>query len=142
MGQTKLQTALHYIPKGDTTCQRDFDLLDSNDSFGVTWSGGGWHEEAGAASHRKRILNLQAAKESGIQTWASCEPVISKPAAFLAIRFFDFVDLWRIGKLNHAKSSIDWRKFGHEVEALCQEFGRNYYIKEDLRADMNKEPAL
>ena len=50
----------------------------------------------------------------------------------------DFVGMWRIGKLNHRKSETDWRQFGIYMEALCKRLGRNYYIKEDLRAAMNK----
>ncbi len=59
-------------------------------------------------------------------------------AVFVDIELLPFVNLWRIGKLNHQKSDIDWRRFGHEVEALCKRLGRNYYIKKDLRAAMEK----
>jgi hypothetical protein len=44
--------------------------------------------------------------------------------------------MWRIGKMNHRKSDIDWYEFGHNVEALCKRLGRNYQIKEDLRRAM------
>lgn len=47
--------------------------------------------------------------------------------------------MWRIGKLNHRKSETDWRQFDIDIEALCKRLGRNYYIKEDLRAAMNGE---
>jgi DNA repair photolyase len=116
---------------------RDFALLDENDSFGVTLTGDGGGEP-GAASHGQRVKLLYYAAEAGIHTWASCEPVLYPPYIFKAIEQFDFVNLWRIGKLNHRKSDIDWRQFGHDVEALCKSLGRNYYIKEDLRAEMEK----
>ena len=32
--------------------------------------------------------------------------------------------------------SIDWKQFGHDAEALCQQLGLDYYIKESLRAEM------
>lgn len=125
------------LTKGGMDAMRDFDLLDANDSFGVTWSGGEVCEP-NAAIHATRFVNLKAAKERGIGTWISCEPVIVPSGVFGAIKYFDFVDMFRIGKLNHKKSSIDWAKFGNKAEALCNRLGRNYYIKEDLRAAMNK----
>ena len=43
-----------------------------------------------------------------------------------------------IGKLNYWPSDIDWKKFGSEVETLCQILGLDYYIKDDLRKEMEK----
>lgn len=120
------------LTKGDDTAQRDFDLLDANDNFGVTWSGGNFCEPY-AAPHEIRRENLRMAKGCGISTWVSCEPVIVPAEVHKAIRHFDFVDMFKIGKLNHRKSGIDWARFGSKVEALCIEHDRNYYIKEDLR---------
>lgn len=125
------------LTKGDATAQRDLDLLDSNDSFGVTLTGGydlRW--EPDASSDRCRIGNLFAAYNAGIPTWVSCEPVVSPSDVITYIKGMDFVDLWRIGKLNYRKTNIDWKRFGHDVEALCKLLGRNYYIKEDLRKEM------
>jgi hypothetical protein len=122
------------VPKG-TAAQRDFDLLDANDSFGVSWTGGEVCEP-GAATHEIRRDNLIFAKQCGIRTWISCEPVIVPAVVFGAIRHFNFVDMFRIGKLNHIKSPIDWPAFGRKAEALCIEYGRAYYIKEDLRKAM------
>lgn len=130
------------LTKGDETVQRDFDLLDSNDSFGVTWSGADFvgHDEPFAAHHKIRHQNLVVAKEVyGLHTWLSCEPVLDPVSIYAAIRAFDCVDLFRIGKLNHCKSDVDWSDFGHTAEELCQLCGRNYYIKEDLRREMEKE---
>ena len=125
------------LTKGNQMSQRDFDLLDGNDSFGVTLSGD-YDEiyEKRAAYEGQRIENIYAAYRAGIQTWVSCEPVISASAIKDYIRDMHYVGLWRIGKLNHRQSNIDWRKFGHDVEALCKRLGRNYYIKEDLRKAM------
>ena len=125
------------LTKGDETAQRDFDLLDSNDWFGVTWSGAGPEDEPGAAHPKQRHENLVVAKEAhGINTWLSCEPVLDPSAITAAIPAFDSVDLWAIGKLNHRPSAINWADFGRRAEALCKEYGRFYYIKEDLRKAM------
>jgi len=124
------------LTKGDETAQRDFDLLDSNDWFGVTISGAGLADEPNTGSPNDKLCNLKEAKNRGIKTWVSCEPVLNSEYVLLTIRALDFVDLWKIGKLNHRPSSIDWPAFGRQVEDLCQRFGRNYYIKEDLRREM------
>lgn len=129
------------LTKGDETAQRDFDLLDGNDSFGVTWSGADFvgHDEPGAAHHKVRHQNIVVAKEGhGLHTWLSCEPVLDPVSIYAAIETFDCVDIFKIGKLNHRSSNIDWGRFGRKGEALCLEHGRNYYIKDDLRMEMEK----
>jgi DNA repair photolyase len=131
------------LTKGDETAQRDFDLLDSNDWFGVTLSGA--HDlpdvyEPYAATETLRAMNLSAAHRRGISTWVSCEPVLC-PEAIEPLLYYGFVDLWRIGKLNHQSSDINWRQFGHKIEALCQYFGRIYYIKNALRKEMESHDA-
>jgi len=127
------------LTKGDETAQRDFDLLDGQDSFGVSWTGGNTYYEPNAAWHSIRMSNLIAAKERSINTWISCEPVIDPASIFLAIKTLDCVDIIRIGKLNHYKSKITWPYFGRIAEELCQKHNRNYYIKEDLRREMEKQ---
>jgi hypothetical protein len=47
------------------------------------------------------------------------------------------VDRFKIGKLNYHPSNINWHDFGHEAERLCKLYGRDYYIKEDLRREMD-----
>lgn len=124
------------LTKGDAMARRDFDLLNGNDSFGVSWTGGSEDDEPGTASHETRRYNLLMAKKQGIGTWISCEPVIETPFVYHAIESFDFVDLFCIGKMNHIKSRIPWKMFMVTAEELCREYGRNYYIKEDLRREM------
>ena len=49
-----------------------------------------------------------------------------------------FIDRVKIGKLNYHQSGIDWAKFGWEAEALCKSLSLDYYIKDSLRAEMDK----
>ena len=52
------------------------------------------------------------------------------------IQLADYVDLWKIGKLNYHPSNIDWKQFGERVESVCRGAHRNYYIKDSLRREM------
>lgn len=127
------------LTKGGNRALRDFDLLDSGDWFGITVSGAYPDNEPLTARQHERIDTLERAKDCGIKTWVSCEPVIDKQAIYYAITEYDFIDVFKIGKLNYAPSDIDWSAFGHECERLCKEYKRNYYIKDDLRACMRME---
>ncbi len=130
------------LTKGDGS--RDFDLLDENDRYGVTIShifndyGTSW--EAGAISPLSRLLKAKAAKSSGINTWVSCEPVLGQADIFAVIKECGYIDKFKIGKLNYHPSSINWAEFGKKAEALCIEYGRDYMIKDGLRAEMEKMP--
>lgn len=114
---------------------RDFDLLDENDWYGVTLDGDYTY------AHNCNELNiLELAKEYGIKTWVSFEPVID---ALNVLTLIDTVavnhlaDKVKIGKLNYYPSKIDWKSFGNRAEKLCKELGIEYYIKESLRAEMD-----
>lgn len=129
------------LTKGGYRAIRDFDLLNENDSFGITFTG--YDElpqkssnEPNAAKPTERIASLSKAKDLGIKTWVSCEPVFVEESIFTLIKLASYIDLFRIGKLNYMPSSINWRSFGKECERMCKVYNRNYYIKEDLRKEM------
>ncbi|GHV32705.1 radical SAM protein [Clostridia bacterium] len=127
------------LTKGGNIAERDFVLLDGEDWFGVTYTGGWNAHEPKAAGAFDTEVTLYNAYMAGIKTWVSCEPVIVPERIYDIIARWDFCDLFRIGKLNHRKSDIDWAEFGKEAERLCIEYGRNYQIKDGLRAIMDKE---
>lgn len=131
------------LTKGGNRALRDLDLLDSNDSFGITISCNtqlARVHEPYADSPFARLLVLDKAKDKGIKTWVSCEPVLEVEAIYkLIIEYGDSIDLYKIGKLNYYPSDINWGEFGRECERLCKEHNRNYYIKEGLRLEMLKE---
>jgi DNA repair photolyase len=99
-----------------------------------------------AALPSLRIGGLQAAADRGIRTWVSFEPVLDPEQVY---RLYDatreFVDEYRIGKINHegavdcdeaekaALRAIDWRRFGSEMIERCERDGKAYVIKEALR---------
>jgi len=117
-----------------------FDLLDAKDWFGTTISCNteiAKTAEPYADSPFVRLLVLAKAKDRGIKTWVSCEPVLEPNAIFALItKYGDNYDKIKIGKLNYYPSEINWKWFGQEAERLCKLYGRDYYIKESLRKEM------
>lgn len=91
--------------------------------------------EPGAAPTEVRIENLREAKRAGISTWVSLEPVIDPEQTLELIKITaPFVDEFRIGKLNHLSSDIDWRAFLLRALALVERLGKRYLVKRDLLA--------
>lgn len=129
------------LTKGDGS--RDFDLLDENDWYGITISTAD-NNLAGVAEPRAidpaaRLMGLLLAKKKGIKTWVSFEPVIDVDSVLRMIgQYYQAFDKVKIGKLNYHPSDIDWAAFGREAEALCNTLGVDYYIKDSLRAEMEK----
>jgi len=114
---------------------RDFDLLDSEDWFGVTIDGS---EEPHVS--QARFSQISKANRRGIRTWVSYEPVLDARTVIYSIHGYkNIVDKIKIGKLNYNKSVIDWKTFGLDVEALCKEWGVDYMIKDSLRAEMERK---
>lgn len=131
------------LTKNGEEAVRDFDLLDENDWFGVTYAG--YTDvsfvppaEPCAGKPYRRMLALKMAHTKGIKTWVSAEPVLNADDVLSAITQSNYVDLWKIGKLNYYPSDIDWKKFGEEAESLCKSLGLDYYIKDSLRAEMER----
>lgn len=117
------------LTKGDG--RRDFDLLDSGDWYGIT--------EDGVKFDREREDALAEAHVLGIRTWVSFEPVTNEENFFRVLHYIAPVtDRIKIGKLNYHPSDINWADFGRRAEALCREMGLDYYIKDSLRAEMEK----
>lgn len=117
------------LTKGDGS--RDFDLLDENDWYGVTYDG----------SRPNYVpIGLCFARNKGIKTWISFEPVVNAEAVLAKIVWAAEVgiDKVKIGKLNYHPSSIDWEAFGRKAEEICRKYGLDYYIKDSLRKEMEK----
>ena len=117
------------LTKGDGS--RDFDLLDENDWYGITFDG----IRRGVYD---RVVDLLSANRLGIKTWVSCEPVVHADEVLQFIEdCCDHIDKVKIGKLNYYPSDINWKKFGTDAEELCKRLGLDYYIKESLRKEMD-----
>jgi DNA repair photolyase len=93
--------------------------------------------EPDTASPNERINNLKKAKQFGISTWVSLEPIITiYDALELIKRSSDFTDEYKIGILNHHKSNEDWSRL-IEIKNLLDEKGKKYVFKKDCLKYLN-----
>jgi len=131
------------LTKGGMRAVDDFDLYGKHDAFATTLTTGGseaWTWEPDAPGPADRIQAISTAHAMGISTWVSLEPVMDPECSLHVIKMtHHIVDLFKIGKLNHDKAleaKIDWGRFGWEAVALCDKYGVDYYVKDDLRKHM------
>ena len=134
---------VHILTKAGTRATRDFDILgqNPNDAFASTLTfideSQSLEWEPKAALPEDRIKAIRQAKEKGIRTWVSLEPVIDPEQSLEIIRQTkDFVDKYKVGKLNYHKreKEINWTRFAKEAIALLKKYNKDYYIKKDLLA--------
>lgn len=127
------------LTKNGYDAARDFDLLDSNDWYGVTITHITGKGEPNAGSPLHRIMSVYEAKRRGIKTWVSFEPVINENDVLYTLKeHYEMFDKVKIGKLNYHPSDIDWKDFGEKAEKICKLYGIDYYIKDSLRSEMEK----
>ena len=125
------------LTKAGGRAMRDFDLLTPEDKFGCTLTFSDpflstkWEPRADLPTDR--LFALKCAHDRGIPTWASLEPVI-EPAQTLALirRSLNFVDEYKVGKLNYLPSEVNWRSFCVNLAATLQDCHAHYYIKNSL----------
>jgi DNA repair photolyase len=92
-------------------------------------------EEPGAASPGERLSTLDHLYRQGVKTWASIEPVIDADESLAVIKAsLSCVNAYKVGKLNHQKSTINWKAFCVCAVEMIREAGRKLYIKADLQA--------
>ena len=133
------------LTKNGYGAKRDFDLLDENDWFGVSYTGLDRPNVIEPKTTEFVLSALSLAYSKGIKTWVSCEPVLDPEKVLDMLRNEYFIDKAKIGKLNHMRPEslglppIDWARFGRSAEEICVGRGIDYMIKDDLRAEMEKE---
>lgn len=138
----KSGNAVNILTKVGTLATKYFDLLsdDSRNKVGTTLTF--YNEqmsrvwEPKAALPIDRVEMLRVAKEAGITTWASIEPVIVPEESLRIMSFaMPYVDEFRIGKWNHDKEAnkIDWHKFAQDAVKMMERHNKQYVLKDDLR---------
>ena len=93
-----------------------------------------WEPRATAPVSRIEMLKL--AKEKGIETWASIEPVIDPDQSLRIMQAaLPYVDIFKIGKWNHdpRAKEIDWRRFARTARQIMEANGKRYIFKKELR---------
>jgi len=139
----KYHLPVQILTKAPHRAIRDFDIIKQGDmklgttlvsldpQFTAQW-------EKGAPSTRSRIESIQRAKDEGISTWVSLEPVFKPEDALDIIReCWRYVDFWRIGKINHNpwyEDQADWIQFRKDLKYLFYELDKDksYYLKKSL----------
>jgi len=129
------------LTKGGTRACADFDLYGPNDIFATTLTfrndARSLRTEPNAALPFDRIEAIKAAHSTGIRTEVSLEPVIDEQETYALIaETCEYVDLYKVGKLNYMPSDIDWAKFGKAVIHMFTKLSKSYYIKKDLGAHL------
>jgi DNA repair photolyase len=121
----------------------DFDLLGPKDRVGATLTFSNFEDsvivEPHAAVWQRRIGMLRMAKNAGLQTFASMEPVIRPEQTLALIEMTSpFVDFFKVGKWNHSAEAnrIDWKRFGVNAVELLERLGKKYLIKADLASEI------
>jgi DNA repair photolyase len=134
-----LQHRVHWnILTKSYMASRDFGMYRPGDQFGMSltfldFSDSSYHEPE-ATPPAQRLRTLLEAKQKGISTWASLEPVIDPLQTInLILESHEFVDHYKIGKVNYRETTVDWRAFVSGAVELLEKLGKSYYIKDSLK---------
>jgi DNA repair photolyase len=128
------------LTKAGLRAMRDFDLYKPGDAFATTLTfmdkNKSLYYESQAALPEDRIYTIMRAKEKGIETWVSFEPVLNDHEVYkLLDATHEYVDLYKVGKVSRFRTDkeIDWDRFAHEIVNRLEKYGKQYYIKDDLK---------
>lgn len=92
--------------------------------------------EPNASPIESRFEALKAAKNCGIHTWVSIEPVIYPEQAIDVIkRVLPIADTIKVGKINYNKDfdSVDWKTFAKQAVELGKDHP-DFILKQSLRS--------
>ena len=129
------------LTKAGKLAQRDLKLLSqfSNNEFGTSLTLSRKKDslewEPFAATPQERIDNLVAAKNEGLFTWISLEPIIDPEQALDIIEMtWNFVDFYGVGKLNYHKhqKTIDWIETRERIRNRLTSYKKNFMFHESL----------
>jgi len=127
------------LTKAGHRAESDFDLYKNTDAFATTLTffneDKSKYYEPQAALPQDRIDTIKKAKELGINTWVSFEPVLNPNEVFKLLDItHDFVDLYKIGKVSNFETDIkiNWHYFANEIVKRLKYYKKDYYLKNDL----------
>lgn len=132
------------LTKAGHRAERDFDLYTEKDAFATTLTfmndEKSLYYEPEAALPAERIETIKKAKQKGIETWVSFEPVLNDDEVFKLLEAtHEYVDLYKVGKVSRFKADkeINWDRFAYEIVNRLEKLGKNYYIKNDLKKHLS-----
>lgn len=128
---TKALVDIDIFKKFGNSIQVGTTLTFDNNKDSLEW-------ESGASIPSDRIQMLKILKENNIKTWASLEPVIYPQQSINLIeRIIDYVDVFKIGKLNNIyqeiQNKINWQEYLKIVVSILRNYNKAFYVKYDLR---------
>lgn len=140
----KYKVPFTILTKGGMRASADFDLYGKQDCFASTLTfvddTASIEHEPKAALFLDRVAAIKKAKEMGIRTWVSLEPVINPEETYKIINLtHEYVDLFKVGKLNYRKADVNWKDFGRRVIDLLESLSKDYYIKRDLQKYLEQD---
>jgi hypothetical protein len=129
------------LTKGGTRALRDLDLFrPKRDAYATTLTSlddrlsRKWESKAPLPGDR--VAALKRFHDAGIFTWVSLEPLIDPDAALgVVAATHPFVDLYKLGRLNHSKltPAIDYQAYADRMLDLLNRLGAKAYFKKDLQ---------
>lgn len=140
------QVPVAILTKGGKRCLRDMDLFKQAGTLikvGASLTYFNEEEslknEPGAALPKDRLETLAILHAEGITTWASMEPVMDPVQSLTLIRHsLLFVDHYKIGKLNHEETGINWSLWLAASVSVLRRTGKPFYVKKDLHVFAGK----
>jgi DNA repair photolyase len=127
------------LTKGGSRALRDIDLFRTNgvDEFATTLTcfddNVSSKTESGAALPSDRMNTIREFHNRGIKTWVSLEPILHPNDPIKLIKStWQYVDEFRIGKLNYRPTTLDYKKICTELITVLSGTTSNYMFKEDL----------
>jgi DNA repair photolyase len=140
----KYNQSFHILTKGGLKAVRDFDLYKKTDWFASSLTFFDKEKsleiEPLADIPKARIEALKIAKEKGIKTWVSFEPVLDANETLkLYEATKDFVDFYKVGKISRYKVDVDWGSFANEIVKRLEKDKKPFFIKHDLRPHLQKD---
>jgi DNA repair photolyase len=140
----KYECKIAILSKGGKRCIRDLDLFKKYPSgkikFGTTLTFFNdtlrKQYEPKAATFHDRLDTLATIHDNGIKTFVSIEPVVDPLESLKVIAAsLPHTDQYKIGKLNHDKTAknTDWTKFLKDALSITRPYGKEIYVKADLR---------
>jgi len=142
----------HEIPfiiltKGPSRAIRDFELYKPGDMYGVSLvCDDSTIQEPGAGLTKQRLISLSIARDMGISTWVSFEPVIDpRDTLFLLTmvlqnKLADFVKVGACsGGHSKIKTKAEWFKFSNTVERIASYYSDTQVILKQELIDLAEE---